>query len=104
MADWLAAKSSDPERAGTSAETLRVWNVTASLKHAEGEEDWRAHYALQVAYTRLAVRVGVPLLAGTELGSVPGEFPSTSLHIELAILVHEVGLKPPEALRPRRLT
>ena len=99
VADWLAATSRDPERRGISAETLRVWRVTTSLKVAEGFEDWQAFYARQVADTRLAVHAGVQLLAGTDLGSVPGEFPGSSLHEELEILVHEVGLTPGAALR-----
>jgi imidazolonepropionase-like amidohydrolase len=54
--------------------------------------------AVMVASVREAYRAGVPLLAGTDLGTLL-TFPGSSLHEELALLVERVGLSPMEALR-----
>lgn len=99
VADWLSTTSRDPARAGISAETLNLWRLTQSLKSAEGDQNWAALYRRQLADTRLAVRAGVPLLAGTDVGSVAGQFPGLSLHKELETLVREVGLTPLQALQ-----
>lgn len=48
---------------------------------------------------RLARQAGVRFLAGTDLGSLTGLYAGSSLHDELGLLVHDVGLTPLEALR-----
>jgi hypothetical protein len=55
-------------------------------------------FGVEVAWVREAHRAGVPLLAGTDLGTLL-TFPGSSLHEELALLVERVGLAPVEALR-----
>jgi imidazolonepropionase-like amidohydrolase len=55
-------------------------------------------FGVEVAWVREAHRAGVPLLAGTDLGTIL-TFPGSSLHEELALLVERVGLAPVEALR-----
>jgi imidazolonepropionase-like amidohydrolase len=55
-------------------------------------------FAIEISWVREAHRAGVPLLAGTDVGTLL-TFPGSSLHEELELLVTRVGLTPLEALR-----
>lgn len=55
-------------------------------------------FGIEIGWVRDAHRAGVPLLAGTDLGTLL-TYPGSSLHEELALLVERVGLTPVEALR-----
>jgi imidazolonepropionase-like amidohydrolase len=55
-------------------------------------------FAIEIGWVREAHQAGVPLLAGTDLGTLL-TFPGSSVHEELALFVERVGLTPIEALR-----
>lgn len=91
----------DPYRKYVSSRALAVWRSTLALnaKGDDGSTDWQRLYRRQVADMRLAHAAGVHFLAGTDVGSIIGLYPGSSLHDELGLLVHDVGLTPLEALQ-----
>ncbi|HYE58638.1 MAG TPA: amidohydrolase family protein, partial [Rhodothermales bacterium] len=85
----------DPRRRTLSRPQIEMWEDMM-----RDRRDWsrpmpmREHdgiFATEVAWVREAHRAGVPLLAGTDLGTLL-TFPGASLHEELALLVERVGL------------
>lgn len=89
------------DRRYVSERTVDLWRSMADINRRTGVDTVgaAARYAREVADIRLAVRAGVPLLAGTDVGSPPGLYPGASLRDELELLVHDVGLSPAQALR-----
>jgi len=77
---------------------LARWQFGLELKRYEKPADWVERYRRQIADIRLAHEVGVPLLAGTDLG-VSLIYPGFSVHDELKLLVRDAALSPLEALK-----
>jgi imidazolonepropionase-like amidohydrolase len=95
----------DPRRRYLSRDLLAAWKFGLATKRFEGPstpESWATSHQRQVADTRRAHAVGVPLLVGTDLG-VSLVYPGFSVHDELRLLVDEIGLTPLEALRAATL-
>src|SRR3989442_3436 len=95
------AFTSDPRLQYMSRETRDGWNPRNDFRFktatAADFARTRRIYAKQVELVGLLHRVGVPILAGTDVLN-PYCFPGFSLHDELALLV-EAGLTPMEALQ-----
>ncbi|HVF39095.1 MAG TPA: amidohydrolase family protein [Gemmatimonadaceae bacterium] len=92
----------DARRAYASAWLLEWWRMqvdervldTASTRAAALDTAYRS----SAADVRRMHQAGVPILAGTDAGSVL-VYPGFSLHEELRLLVDDAGLSPREALR-----
>jgi imidazolonepropionase-like amidohydrolase len=90
--------TTDARRRYVGPVLLARWQFGLNLKRYERPTDWADAYRRQVADIRLAHEVGVPLLAGTDLG-VSLVYPGFAVHDELQLLVNDVGLSALEALK-----
>jgi imidazolonepropionase-like amidohydrolase len=102
------SNSIDPRRKYLSPSLLEFWRAQIVIKQVEDPQDWPS--LLRQGFTDVAemLRLGVPLVAGTDLG-VPLVYPGFSLHEELAMFVGKCGFSPAQAieaatLQPARLT
>jgi imidazolonepropionase-like amidohydrolase len=100
-----SASAREPRRRYLAHELLTAWKFglyTKRFERPRTAESWAELHRRQVADTRVAHAMGVPLLVGTDLG-VSLVYPGFSVHDELRLLVDEVGLIPLEALRAATL-
>jgi imidazolonepropionase-like amidohydrolase len=88
----------DPRRRHVSARQLTIWEAMLVGRQQPDKEAFERALSDEIAAVRAAHRAGVPLLAGTDLGTVL-TYPGSSLHEELELLVSRVGLTPLEALQ-----
>jgi imidazolonepropionase-like amidohydrolase len=92
----------DPRRRTLSRAQREMWREgIVDRRQWSSPMSRHAHdsiFAITIGWVREAHRAGVPLLAGTDLGTLL-TFPGSSVHEELALLVEHVGLTPMEALR-----
>jgi imidazolonepropionase-like amidohydrolase len=91
-----------PRNRTISVAQAEMWREAIQDRRAWGGPGEKgAHdstFAVQSGWVREAFASGIPLLAGTDVGTLL-TFPGSSLHDELALLVDRVGLTPREALR-----
>jgi hypothetical protein len=98
------ALTTDPRLRHVPVELRREWLAEREGKLRRGADylaSKRARYADELWLTGFLAREGVPLLAGSDVGSA-FSYPGFSLHDELELLV-EAGLTPLEALRAATL-
>ncbi|MGQ0646568.1 MAG: amidohydrolase family protein [Gemmatimonadaceae bacterium] len=95
------ARRGDPRRAFASPWLLEWWQMQVDERKLDtGTARWaevREGYRSSVADVRRMQELGVPILAGTDAGSVL-VYPGISLHEELQLLVEDAGLSPAQAL------
>jgi imidazolonepropionase-like amidohydrolase len=92
----------DPRRRTLSRGQIEMWWGTIRDRRAWSKPVPRSVHdssvAVETSWVREAYRAGIPILAGTDLGTLL-TFPGSSLHEELALLVEGAGLRPIDALR-----
>jgi hypothetical protein len=88
----------DPRRRHVSTRQLEIWEAMLVGRQPPTKEVYERAFAEEIAVVRAAHRAGVPLLAGTDLGTVL-TYPGSSLNEELELLVNRVRLTPLEALQ-----
>ena len=88
----------DPRRRNVSAHQLDIWRSGMQGRNKPVRATHDSAFAAEIGLVQAAHRAGVPLLAGTDVGTLLS-YPGSSLHEELVLLVDRVGLTPLEALR-----
>ena len=90
----VAAYLAGPQSALVSPGVRLKWRRSGYMNRTG---DLGSSLAFQRGFVRDLQRAGVPLLTGTDSPEIPGQFPGSSIHDELANLL-ESGLTPFEAL------
>lgn len=90
----------DPRRRLVSAFLVREWEIDLEdrkRKSAESLREWSRFFDTMSADLNAMHQGGVRMLPGSDLATA-GVFPGFSIHAELEMLVHRVGLTPMEAI------
>jgi imidazolonepropionase-like amidohydrolase len=99
--DTLALR--DPRRRFVAPSLADWWRIQVAERMQDTAaarrlgDSWRAGYDGTLEIIRAMRAAGVPILVGTDAGSVM-VFPGSSVHEEMALLVEDAHLKPHEAL------
>lgn len=113
MGDVGLVVSSDSAIATVLADTFGMLDVRNRSLPAPMRRAWREATEVRRKYgaypagtferitseVRAMHKAGIPMLAGTDVGSIPRVYAGSSLHEELELLVREGGLSPMEALQ-----
>lgn len=88
----------DSRNAFVSKKLRNMWHLAYDTRSLGRSIDWDSFFKTSASEMQQAYRLGVQMLAGTDLGVIL-VYPATGLHEELKLMVNKLHMKPTQVLK-----
>jgi hypothetical protein len=92
----------DPRQIYVTKSLREMWRFAYDTRRFNGNQDWKAFFQKAAADLRLAHKVGVQMLVGTDLVVILG-YPGSNVHEEMALMKRDIGMSDAEVLQAATL-
>lgn len=93
-----ATGSQDLRNKFISTRLKKMWQLAYDTRNLDSSTDWKPVLNTSDLFLKQAYNLGIPMLAGTDLGVVL-VYPGSGMHEELAMMVEKLKMSPAEVLK-----